>query len=173
MTSPSSQVLVAVQNGTALVKVRGRATFVCSADFRSFVYQLRERGCQRYILDLTDCVIMDSTFLGMLAGFGMRVQQDAHAQGSVRLLNPNPRVTDLLENLGVTHLFEVDCDAAPIDLHEAEARELVPSAAHDELSRTSLDAHETLMALNPANIPKFKDVARFLKDDLNKTDGER
>ena len=34
------------------------------------------------------------------------------------------------------------------------------------MSRTCLDAHQTLMEINPANIPKFKDVAQFLADDL-------
>lgn len=36
------------------------------------------------------------------------------------------------------------------------------------MARTSLEAHQTLMKINPANIPKFKDVAEFLAEDLKK-----
>jgi hypothetical protein len=37
-----------------------------------------------------------------------------------------------------------------------------------ETSRTCLEAHETLMAINPSNIPKFKDVTRFMAEDLKR-----
>jgi anti-sigma B factor antagonist len=171
MSSSSSKLLVAVTDGTAWVKVTGRATFVCSADFRSFVYQLRDRGCCRYVLDLTDCIIMDSTFLGMLAGFGLKMNDGAGDGASIQLLNPNARIIDLLENLGVVNLFDVHSAVSPLPIEEGEAKELVPRANRAELSKTSLEAHETLMALKPENVAKFKDVARFLKEDLKKKEG--
>jgi len=31
---------------------------------------------------------------------------------------------------------------------------------------TSLEAHQTLMALNPENVARFKDVTQFLAEDL-------
>ncbi|MDB6032217.1 MAG: Anti-sigma-factor antagonist, partial [Verrucomicrobiales bacterium] len=37
-----------------------------------------------------------------------------------------------------------------------------------EISRTCLEAHKTLMEINPANISKFKDVTQFLAEDLKK-----
>jgi anti-sigma B factor antagonist len=171
MNSSSSKLLVAVTDGVALVKVCGRATFISSADFRSFVYQLRERGCGRYVLDLTDCIIMDSTFLGMLARFGLNLSGSGNP-GSIRLLNPNVRIVDLLDNLGVVQLFELQQGVPPLVLGECEAKELVPQAGREELAKTSLEAHETLMAVNPDNVPRFKDVARYLKEDLRKLDGE-
>jgi hypothetical protein len=41
---------------------------------------------------------------------------------------------------------------------------------HKEISRTCLEAHQTLMRINPDNIAKFKDVAQFLAEDLKKTE---
>jgi anti-sigma B factor antagonist len=172
MNSTSSKLLVAVTDGVALVKVCGRATFVSSADFRSFVYQLRERGCGRYVLDLTDCIIMDSTFLGMLARFGLNLSGGSGNPGLIRLLNPNARIVDLLDNLGVVQLFDLQQGVPPLALGECETKEVVPRAGREELAKTSLEAHETLMAVNPDNVPKFKDVTRFLKEDLRKLDGE-
>ena len=60
---------VAVTEQVALVKVSGRASFNCSVEFKTLVYELRARGYRKFVLDLTDCLIMDSTFLGVLAGF--------------------------------------------------------------------------------------------------------
>ena len=39
--------------------------------------------------------------------------------------------------------------------------------------RLMLDAHQTLMELHQANVPKFKQVAEFLEQDLRKLGGPR
>ena len=36
----------------------------------------------------------------------------------------------------------------------------------ESLARNSLEAHQTLMDIDPANIPKFKDFTQFLREDL-------
>jgi hypothetical protein len=36
------------------------------------------------------------------------------------------------------------------------------------MTKISLNAHRALIALNPANEDKFKDVTRFLEDELNR-----
>jgi hypothetical protein len=36
----------------------------------------------------------------------------------------------------------------------------------EQIKRTSLEAHQTLMAVHPDNIARFKDVTLFLAEDL-------
>jgi hypothetical protein len=36
------------------------------------------------------------------------------------------------------------------------------------LTEVSLEAHKLLMEVNPDNVPKFKDVAQFLAEDLER-----
>ena len=55
---------MAVTDAVALVRVSGRASFNCSVDFKTLVYELRDRGYRKFVLDLTECPIIDSTFLG-------------------------------------------------------------------------------------------------------------
>ena len=58
---------------------------------------------------------MDSTFLGVLAGFGMKLNQAGAAdERGIELLNANARVTELLENLGALHLFKTTSGALPL-----------------------------------------------------------
>ena len=113
---------------------------------------------------------MDSTFLGVLAGFGLKLAQvngQPVGQG-VELRNPNARIEELLENVGVLHLFKISAGelAAPETL-EACAHQPV-SATREDLTRTCLAAHELLMAINPENVARFQDVAKFLAEDLAK-----
>ena len=42
----------------------------------------------------------------------------------------------------------------------------------EELTRACLEAHQTLMDLNPANAAKFKDVAQFLAEGVKKAKTE-
>jgi hypothetical protein len=43
----------------------------------------------------------------------------------------------------------------------------VPTRA--EAAPTILEAHEALMKFDPRNVPKFKDVVEFLREDLGQT----
>jgi len=36
------------------------------------------------------------------------------------------------------------------------------------LTEASLEAHKLLMEVNPDNVPKFKDVAQFLAEDMER-----
>jgi anti-anti-sigma factor len=171
MGSTSTCLQVAVTPQIAVVRVTGRANFTCSVDFKALVYELKARGYRRFVLDLGNCVLMDSTFLGVLAGFGLKVAEGGDSC-RVTLLNPNDRIRDLLENLGVNHLFQtLRGELTP----EGEFTLVKPERdgpSKVETSRVCLEAHETLMAINPANIPKFKDVTRFMAEDLKRLESQ-
>jgi len=173
MAASSPTLLVAVTKLVVLVKISGRASFNSSVDFKALVHGLRDRGHRRFVLDLTDCLIMDSTFLGVLAGFALKLTESGGPSASITLLNPNQRILDLLENLGVAHLFKVLRGKDPLS---EKCKEVQPSGEGRgklENSRACLEAHETLMAINPANIPKFKDVAKFMAEDLKRLEAQK
>ena len=164
---------VAVVDQTAFVKLPARANFASSVEFKTLVNELRTRSVKRFVLDLGECVTMDSTFLGVLAGMALRIQENKESTTDgetirVDLLNPNARIADLLDNLGVAHLFKVLHQANPCTALFEPVTSDRPAPTKEEVSRNCLEAHEILMNINPDNIPKFKDVAQFLAEDLRK-----
>jgi anti-anti-sigma factor len=171
---PPANILVRVVDRAACVRICGRANFNSSMDFKVLISELQSRGCRHFILDLRQCVLMDSTFLGVLAGFGAQAMEEpVGATASVfELFHPTPRVVELLESLGVLHLFKLnDGDTQlPEDFepHEAAAP---ANASREEVTRTCLEAHQKLAEINPANADRFKDVTRFLMEDLKKMQG--
>ena len=167
MASPSANLSVLVGSNFACVKIAGRANFASSPDFKTLIEQLRQKGYAHFIVDLSECVLMDSTFLGVLAGFGLKMNQaGASNQRGIELFNPNARITELLENLGALHLFKIITGALqlPDDVETCTPEPTHPT--HEQITRTSLEAHQTLMAVNPDNVARFKDVTRFLAEDL-------
>src|SRR5258706_3641467 len=111
MSASSNSMSVWVEEKTAWIRIEGRANFNSSVDFKALINGLLEKGYCRFVLDLTECVLMDSTFLGVLAGLGMRFSSNRHGgpAATIDLLNPNARIADLLDNLGIEHLFKIIC----------------------------------------------------------------
>jgi anti-anti-sigma factor len=164
MATSSASLLVLVGKDFACVKIAGRANFTSSPDFKTLLEELGQKGYRHFVIDLSECVLMDSTFLGVLAGFGMKL--NTSGERGIELCRPNARVAELLENLGALHLFKLV--EGPLEL-PGEFKTCAPEASnptHEEITRISLQAHETLMKVNPENVARFKDVTQFLAEDL-------
>jgi anti-sigma B factor antagonist len=167
MALPSAKLSVLVGKDFACVKIAGRANFTFSPDFKTLLAELIQKGYGHFIIDLSECVLMDSTFLGVLAGFGIKLNvASAKDDGRIELSNPNARVTELLENLGVLQLFKILNGSLQLDGDVCEKTPAPVNPSHEEITRTSLEAHQALMEVNPDNVPRFKDVAQFLAEDL-------
>jgi anti-anti-sigma regulatory factor len=153
------------------VKIIGWANSASIVDFKALVSRLRQRGCGYFVLDLSECRLMDSAFLGVLAGFGLemrRAQKDSCDLG-IELFNPNPRIVESLETLGILHLFKLNQGPLPA-AQGTEARAVEPlNPSKEEVKRACLEAHQTLMQINPDNVSRFQEVAQFLAETSKKT----
>jgi anti-sigma B factor antagonist len=166
MSTPPGKLSVLVCKSFACVKIAGRANYVSSPDFKTLLTELLAKGYRRFIIDLSECVLMDSTFLGVLAGFGLKMPPGGSDQQGIELRNANARVAELLENLGVTRLFEMTGGALQLPGDIKNGTSEPPNPTYAEIARTCLEAHQTLMTMNPENAARFKDVAQFLAEDL-------
>jgi anti-sigma B factor antagonist len=174
MTTPSAKMLVMAGEQFACIRIIGRANFTSSVDFKSLVDELRQKGCKCFVLDLSECVLMDSTFLGVLAGLGLKLSDGngEQARRGVELFNPSPRITDLLDTLGVLHLFRITQGAFTSE-SPAQLMEHTPTnPSKEEMTRTCIEAHQTLMDISPANAARFKDVTQFLAEGAKKPKAE-
>lgn len=152
---------------SACIRISGRANFGLSLQFRKLLQHLRACGHARVLLDLSQCQFMDSTFLGVLAyeANNMSLKIRDQIQPRMELLNANANVREIIHDLGVAHLVRF----AERDLGREHFEDVpVGGASKAELNRTCLEAHELLMALHPANVEKFRDVARFFTEELKK-----
>src|SRR6185369_10647694 len=154
------------------IKIVGRANFSSSIDFKTVINELLAKGYRYYVLELSECVLMDSTFLGVLTGFGLKMNRTAADLSPIQLLNPNNRISDLLENLGVLHLFQVNHGDAPVTCTEQEFQ-TPANPTREQVTRACLEAHQTLMTINSENASKFKEVTQFLSEDLKKLSGPK
>jgi anti-sigma B factor antagonist len=158
-------ILVGTANRTVWVRVEGKGSFLNSTGLKEFAKEMVNRGHREFVIDLKGCPVMDSTFMGTMAGVALRLRE--LGQGHLKVINLNERNHDLLSNLGLDQLFIMGgTEAGPAT---AGAQKSLPGGAPDKTSQaqTMLEAHEELVEANPDNAAKFKDVLEYLKQDLH------
>ena len=162
---------VCVHDRVACVRVTGQAKFTSATDFKNLLVQLQKDGCTEIVLDLSECSLMDSTFLGVMTAAARRCEASRQEgkQCVLKLCHPSERVMESLENLDVLRLFTVENNGPPFT---AFKRVEDGNVTRVELNRTCLEAHETLMNTNPENERRFKDAAEYFRKNLRQQGGK-
>ena len=155
--------LVDAYSDPVVIRIEGRASFLNSASLRDFVGQMLKAGKVRFVIDFLRCTSMDSTFLGVLAGFGLELRKMT-PKGSLVLTRMGQRNLELIRNLGLHKLLTIDAsepgaaaDACKVPLDPVARGEL-------ENARLVLEAHENLVSADESNRGKFQDVLVFMKN---------
>jgi anti-anti-sigma factor len=175
--TPVDQAFVAISGKNALVKVEGRGSFKISSSLKQFGDTVVSSKLPLILVDMTLCIGMDSTFMGVLAGVATRMKSHS---GKIVMVNCSPRTKGLLSTLGLDQLISTyEVGHAPEQyaaiLQGRTPREaLEAGSCHDaETVQTMLDAHQNLVDLVPENLPQFKDVLLFLREEVNRKSGDR
>ena len=134
-----------------------------STGLKEFAREMVNRGFREFVVDLKSCPVMDSTFMGTLAGVALRLRE--LGQGHLKVVNLNERNQDLLGNLGLDQLFTLGTSAS--DSVNAQQALHAGGVDKETQARTMLEAHEAVVEANPENAAKFKDVLEYLKQDLH------
>jgi anti-anti-sigma regulatory factor len=149
--------------------VEGKGSFLNSGNFKEFAREMVDRGYREFVIDLAHCVMMDSTFMGTLAGVALRLKE--LGQGHLHVVHCGERSRELLSGLGLDQLLDVRENGAVApdckQLKERAARGESPDKRKQEQARTMLEAHEALCQAVPENLTRFKDVLDYLKEDLH------
>jgi anti-anti-sigma regulatory factor len=156
---------------TVVIRVEGRGSFKVSPPMKQFIHQVIDsHSASRIWIDMSDCTGMDSTFMGVVAGLACLIK--SKPEYSFKLINLSDKNKKLLVTLGVDRV--VDYSMSPTseetDVMTQKAtgtQMLEPDFANKlDSAKTTLEAHETLVDINPENFNKFKSVLEFLQDDV-------
>ena len=124
-----------------------------------------DRGYRSFVIDLADCPVMDSTFMGTLAGVALRLRETE--VGILRVRNANERNYELLRNLGLDNLFQIEKTGGREALPEVAMLPNQPSLSKTEHAKCMIEAHEALVDADAGNLARFKDVLVYLRQDLH------
>jgi anti-sigma B factor antagonist len=158
-----SSIQVGVNGSVVWVRVAGRGSFLNSGSLKEFAREMVNRGYREFVFDLAECVMMDSTFMGPMAGMALRLKE--LGQGRLHVIHCGERSRELLSGLGLDQIFDIQADGAEAPACRA-LNQNDESAGKREQAGTMLEAHEALCEAAPKNLTRFKDVLEYLKQDL-------
>lgn len=161
-----SSILVAKLEDTAIVRVIGKGSFKNASALKQFAESIRNDGVSKIILDMKECVHMDSTFMGVLAGISSR-QKSAGLPPPV-LTHLKSRNRELLETLGLDRILTLE-DTETSQSTQFNQIQPIDESSKQEVARTMLEAHEQLVEADSTNAAKFQDVILFLRDKLGRS----
>ena len=162
---------------TAVIRVDGRGSFKISPPMKQFIHQVIDsKSAERILIDMSDCTGMDSTFMGVVAGLACLIKSNPEI--IFKLINLSEKNRKLLMTLGVDRVVDYSLsitgeEQAMVD-HQASEAQTLEADFTDKLNaaKTTLEAHQTLVDVNPANFGKFKSVLEFLENDVRKLSNE-
>jgi len=94
-------------NGPAVwVRVEGKGNFLNSGSLKEFAQEMVNRGYREFVIDLENCAMMDSTFMGTLAAVALRLRE--LGKGHLHVVHCGDRSRELLS--GVSHFPPLSCE---------------------------------------------------------------
>lgn len=167
--------LVATCESCAFVRVKGKGSIRTSSALKRFLTSTAGKGHREFVFDMGECRGMDSTFMGVLAGFVSKLK--TIGGGRMMMVNVNDGIYDLLHTLGLDKLIETD-KHSKLDPELMERISRVVSPAKLDISEenktaaadTVLAAHEALAEISPENHDRFSDVIAFLRKEHRHND---
>jgi len=88
-----------------LIKLSGKISLGATVDrLRENLDELMDNGAKRFLLELADVPMIDSSGIGLLVRYMTTAKQRG---GAVKLLNPSKFTVQTLKMIGLLNLFEV------------------------------------------------------------------
>jgi anti-anti-sigma regulatory factor len=159
------QAYVANANGVVLIQVRGLGSMNVAPSVQAFCDEVMARKRTRFAFDLGPCRGMDSTFMGMLVGLSMQLNEDeADEDGWVCLFNTSSHHERELTTVGADRFVRIKSDLTmePLEWEPLPTGRTTPEA------RLALirHAHENLIQIDERNEARFGPFLESLVDEL-------
>jgi anti-anti-sigma regulatory factor len=149
-----------------IFKAEGHLTQKSLANIKAAVKQSEaDEAVQELLLDVSDCLYMDSTILGMVARWAISFAQTRHSLPFLLGLPNNP-LENTFERMNLKTLFHVSQETQFPKKDLLSQLSISEHMNEKEYAEYLLSAHETLAELSEENAREFAAVIACLKAEL-------
>ncbi len=171
---PSAHIFTGEYESILWIRVEGRGTFQSSPPIKELVDKEMALGRSQFVIDLEECFGMDSTFMGMMAGVGMRLRKKGGGQLSI--VGTSEKSRDALDELGLSYLMEIEPEDGLWKKEIDSVRgSLLPLGDSTSVGKEEhiLECHENLCDADDTNAERFKTVLEVMGSKKIKLDQPR
>ncbi len=160
--SEKGHVLATCDEHIVYCRIVGYGNMNNCAPFQESSQQLQEQGYREFILDFSRCEGLDSTFLGILLGMAVGLDDEP---AKVVVVNAGDSIRKILTEVGIDRLIEICREK--VTLPDIPMRRLQAMETGREARVTMiLQAHENLCRIHPDNQARFGRFVKTLRQEL-------
>lgn len=164
--SQSASIKLGEVNGYSWIRICGRGDVFLAPQLKALVEKILSKSpSPKLVVDMEDCSGMDSTFMGALASFAIKLKKVSDS--CFHLCGVAPSNQESLEELGLDTLMEINPENAEWSGDATEIRSdlscWVPQEDSVPDEDLILDTHKTLGNLNEKNNREFNDIIKSLE----------
>jgi anti-sigma B factor antagonist len=100
-----AKILMRREGNAVVFKIVGVGTFRTAVGFKATYTEMLADGVTDFTLDLSECDLLDSTFLGTILGLALKIRQ--LNAGHVHVVKPNEMVRSLFRGTGLDQIFDM------------------------------------------------------------------
>jgi anti-sigma B factor antagonist len=166
-----SSILVRQEGLKGIARVVGKGSFKNARHLAKYMEKAAQAGVRDFVIDLQDCVHVDSTFMGVLAG--MASSRRKENLSTPQVVNTSARNLELLQTLGLDRILTIAINPLPDPMGDFKPVETSDTTDKIKIAETMLAAHQNLIDLDEKNAAKFEDVMAYLKDKVAANDSAK
>ncbi|MCK4947854.1 MAG: STAS domain-containing protein [Candidatus Aureabacteria bacterium] len=159
------KIQAALSGRRLVLRISGRGSFKHSKEIKEYILDRLEKDANICIFDLKECVSMDSTFMGMLAGLSFILKP--REGKAMYLANLNLNTRNLLNTLGLMNFIlekQIEELSDKFQFKELNFKE----AKTTGVAKHMLESHKALVKIDDKNRKSFKAVVKSLEDSIKK-----
>lgn len=156
------KILVAENQGVYVLKFIGDVRLTLCSTIDSLLKRIFDgHALSSVVIDLTETDGIDSTALGLLAKIAVSAKPLMPRKPTI--VTTREDITRILDSMGFGFYFNMRHEPIALDYSLEEATVLDEDCA-DSIRRKVIDAHRTLMGLNPRNKEEFEPIVFALEN---------
>jgi|GEM_PF-6438668 len=154
---------IATLNNVIIIKIIGHAGADRAEDLKEIFEKALKQKKNNFLMELSDCLYMDSTFIGMLLFMNKTV---INHRGNMVLLNTQDGIKTIFKNMGLHTFFIMETSE---NFKKLQNLTDVKHKDHPkkEMLQDMLMAHEAIITSNPGQQTKFQNLIEFLKKEID------
>src|SRR3989339_75197 len=165
-----AHIFAGVIESGAVIKITGHATFAEAANLKKYEDQHAEQhlNAPQLIFDLTECVHVDSTMIGIIANLAVKYYKKNGKKKAI-VLYANSMIQNILDTNNCQFILDPVL-ASPGEVSKAGATEEIMASTESGgmfLRQSILLAHETLIELNEDNLAKFSSLVSQIRKKIS------
>ncbi|HON87888.1 MAG TPA: STAS domain-containing protein [Spirochaetia bacterium] len=150
---------------TIYIRATGHITANSCSQLKDRVFEDfdSDNSPQSILIDLSQCEYMDSTFMGLIAGFNKRLLRSG--KGPLTLFKVTATCQKLLKTMGIANLVTLSDD-----LPQFPAMMEPMNTSENATPEFILDSHNNLIELSEENEKRFATLRTILQNTINEQD---